>query len=213
MTNFAVRVGHKILSIPICYDLFQTSVGSVKFRKKYVYDNVSKMNFDSVIDLGCGTASTIDLIPKNVSYLGVDVSEKYLEKARTKTKDRRAILVNADIANPEWTKTDLNMKKTLGLALGIYHHVNDDQLNRTIGNLSATLEPGSTVISLDPVIDQKTTKMARWFAKNDRGRYLRDPDQYAQLFSEHGFSIKITITRNDFRIPYDLLLLSATKKG
>lgn len=213
MPNRIVKVGHKVLALPICYDLFQTAVGSVRFRSDFVSENVSKFNMENVLDLGCGTASTANLLPEGVSYIGLDTSPKYLEKARHRTEDRKSKFILTDIANGEWTSATGKLESALGLALGIYHHINDRQLEDTISNLSFVLQPGSKIVSLDPVIDARTSKLANWFARNDRGQFIRDPDNYVEVFSRHGFSVSYEITRNSFRIPYDLLLITATKES
>lgn len=213
MPNGIVKVGHKVLALPICYDLFQTAVGSVKFRSNFVSENVSKFKIENVLDLGCGTASTASLLPKDVNYIGLDTSPKYLEKAKSRTTDRESKLILTDIANDQWTHSAGKLNAALGLALGIYHHINDRQLEETISNLSAVLQPGSKIVSLDPVIDAETTKLANWFAKNDRGQFIREPESYVESFRKYGFSVKYEITRNSFRIPYDLLLITATKES
>lgn len=212
MPSRLVRVGHKILALPICYDLFQTAVGSVKFRSSFVSENVSKFKMKNVLDLGCGTASTASLFPKHVNYIGVDTSSEYLKKARTRVADRDSKLILADIAENEWTSSAGKLDETLGLALGIYHHLDDHKLSETIYNLSSVLNTGSKVVSLDPIIDSKSTNLAKWFAKNDRGPYIREPEGYEKIFNINGFSIAFEITRNSFRIPYDLLLITATKE-
>lgn len=213
MPNVIVKAGHKVLALPICYDMFQTAVGSVKFRSSFVTDNVSKFKIENVLDLGCGTASTANLLPKGVNYIGLDTSLKYLEKARTRTADRESKLIHTDIASNQWIDVSGKLENALGLALGIYHHIDDNQLKETISNLSNVLQPGSKIVSLDPVVDTKTTKLANWFARNDRGRFIRDPDHYTEVFNRNGFSVKYEITRNSFRIPYDLLLITATKES
>lgn len=213
MPNRVVKAGHKVLALPVCYDLFQTAVGSVKFRSNFVSENVSKFKIENVLDLGCGTASTASLLPKDVKYIGLDTSPKYLDKAKTRTADRESKLILTDIANEQWTNSAGKLNAALGLALGIYHHINDRQLDETISNLSVVLEPGSKIVSLDPVIDDKTTKLANWFARNDRGQFIREPEAYVESFGKYGFSIKFEITRNSFRIPYDLILITATKES
>jgi SAM-dependent methyltransferase len=212
MPNRLVKVGHKVLALPICYDLFQTAVGSVRFRSSFVSENIDNFKADSVLDLGCGTASTSKLLPENVSYIGLDTSSKYLEKAAKRTANRESKLILTDIADNTWTQSAGKLNSTLGLALGIYHHINDAQLEETIFNVATVLAPGSKLVSLDPVVDSKTTMLANWFARNDRGQFIREPEMYVEMFRKHGFSIKYKITRNSFRIPYDLILITATKE-
>jgi hypothetical protein len=35
---------------------------------------------------------------------------------------------------------------------------------------------------------------------------------YEEIFNKNGFSVAFEITRNSFRIPYDLILITATKE-
>jgi len=213
MNNPIVAAGHKLLSIPICYDAFQSAVGSVKFRSEFVVENANRFESSCVIDLGCGTASTANLLSKDIEYIGVDTSSKYLNTASHRIKNKHLTLIESDIANSKWVEQIPEPKKALGLALGIYHHITDEQLDKAIRNLAAVTAPQSTVISLDPVIDEKTTKLASWFARNDRGKFIREPNYYRDIFGNYGFEIELEITRNDFRIPYDLLLMKATRLG
>jgi ubiquinone/menaquinone biosynthesis C-methylase UbiE len=202
MVNRIVQAGHKILSLPICYDLFQSAVGSVRFRSDFVKRNIQSSNFESVLDLGCGTASTIKLLPKNVKYIGVDTSQDYLDKAKNRSGELNTNFINADISDIAWAEESKVIGNSLTIALGIFHHIDDHQFNKVLGNLNLVLPIGG-----------KTTRMASWFARNDRGQYLRSADYYQDKFREFGFEMKYEITRNDFRIPYDLILMSAKKIG
>ena len=213
MSNPVVKAGHRLLELPLCYDLFQLAVGSVNFRTKFVRKNISNFNFSSVLDLGCGTASTIGLIPNDVQYVGIDTSEEYLEKAKNRSRELNPTLINSSIADNSWVR-ETNLKgETLSLALGIFHHIDDEQLERTLSNLSESLQVGSKVVSLDPIIDDETTRLASWFARNDRGRYIRTAETYFNSFEKAGFRMEYEVQRNKFRIPYDLILMSAVKIG
>ncbi len=212
MPNFLVKIGHKVLALPICYDLFQTAVGSVRFRREFVRENIENFEMQSVLDLGCGTASTVDLLPQSINYVGLDSSPEYLMKANKRRTSISRRLIEADISDKTWIKESNNMGKTLSLALGIFHHIDDDKLERTLENLNQVLGPSSRVVSLDPVIDERSTRLAQWFAKNDRGQFIREPEVYKKHFSNHGFSLEYKITKNSFRIPYDLVLMTATKQ-
>lgn len=211
MSNPVVKAGHKLLELPICYDLFQSVVGSVNFRTKFVRKNISNFRFSSVLDLGCGTASTISLIPNGVQYVGIDTSEEYLAKAKNRSGDLDPTLINASIADKSWVSKIHFEGETLSLALGIFHHIDDAQLESTLRNLSESLQVGSKVVSLDPIVDAQSTRLASWFARNDRGRYLRTAETYFNTFEKAGFRMEFEVQRNQFRIPYDLILMSAVK--
>ena len=213
MSSLFINTGYKLLSIPICYDAFQTAVGSVKFRKEFVSSNLSKYPMRNVLDLGCGTASTISQVSLNQRYVGVDNSESYLKKAATRATSREAIFLNSDIGESKWTEGLFLEGETLTLALGVYHHLDENCFQSGLSNVSKVISPGSVIVSLDPVIDRHSSKLATWFAEKDRGRYLRAPSHYQKVFEANGFEFGYEIKRNEFRIPYDLILIVATKQG
>ena len=211
MVNPVVKFGHSLLAQPICYDLFQSAVGSVNFRTEFVKKNVNQFEFESVLDLGCGTASTVGLIPQYTQYVGIDTSEEYLAKARNRSQNINTTLINTSIDDNSWVKSIELKGETLSLALGIFHHIDDLQLEGTLRNLSEGLKKGSRIVSLDPIVDEQTSLLASWFARNDRGRFIRTAEKYDSLFNEVGFKMEYEVQRNQFRIPYDLLLMRAEK--
>ena len=211
MVNPVVKFGHSLLAQPICYDLFQSAVGSVNFRTEFVKKNVNQIEFESVLDLGCGTASTVGLIPQYTQYVGIDTSEEYLAKARNRSQNINTTLINTSIDDNSWVKSIELKGETLSLALGIFHHIDDLQLEGTLRNLSEGLKKGSRIVSLDPIVDEQTSLLASWFARNDRGRFIRTAEKYDSLFDEVGFKMEYEVQRNQFRIPYDLLLMRAEK--
>jgi SAM-dependent methyltransferase len=213
MPNKFVKVGHKLLSVPLCYDMFQTAVGSVRFRREFVRENIVNFDMSSVLDLGCGTASTIGLLPRNVRYIGIDSSRDYLAKAEKRSLHVEKKLIETDISDKSWLQETGEMGKTLGLALGIFHHLDDSKLIHTISNLGQVMPPSSKLVSLDPIIDEESSNLARWFAKNDRGQFIREFSEYERLFAQNNFRLTFRITRNSFRIPYDLIIMTAIKNS
>jgi len=104
MKNPNIAVGYGLLPIPICYDAFQTAVGSVKFRKEFVAKNLGKYPMENVLDLGCGTVSIISQLPFGKQYVGIDTFQKYIDKATARPNDREAQYINSDIGNEQWTR-------------------------------------------------------------------------------------------------------------
>jgi hypothetical protein len=122
-------------------------------------------------------------------------------------------LINSDISDKNWNTEVETSKKVLTHSLCRFNLINDIQLNNTFESLSLIIKSGSKLFSLDPIIDAQTTRAAAWFARNDRGPYIREIDQYRESFGKYGFKLNVTITRNSFRIPYDLILMSALKES
>jgi cyclopropane fatty-acyl-phospholipid synthase-like methyltransferase len=140
MNSIVKRTAYRLLENQFVYDSYQSCVGSVGYRKKLVR-KLTLRGMHTYLDLGCGTASTIDLLPKDCDYHGIDTSEKYLKKARSKRVGLNLIL--GDISESNWINS-INLKSpTICIALGIFHHLSDKELDSMLENCLKVLPKGS----------------------------------------------------------------------
>ena len=77
----------QILSLSSVYRSFQSIVGTPQAREWYVRKVVKPTRGCNVIDLGCGPADYLGLLPQ-VRYIGVDVNPRYIAYARKRFGDR-----------------------------------------------------------------------------------------------------------------------------
>jgi predicted TPR repeat methyltransferase len=206
MTNLIVSIGHKLLENPLVYDTYQNCVGSVKYRKSLVASKTFK-EFNNFLDIGCGTASTVEILQETAKYVGIDISVKYLEKARKRKNN--ITLLQGNVAESNWTNFVEFKEPVMCIALGIYHHLSDSDLDSMLINCKSVLPKGSQIFSMDPVITPQTTKLACWFAENDRGKFVRTPKELENIFNSHGFSLEFQIKTNQMRIPLDSVEVTA----
>ncbi len=209
MINPLILAGHKLLEYQIMYDAYQNCVGSVMYRRKLVTSLVPK-GFNSFLDIGCGTASTVDLLPGNASYIGVDISQKYLQKAVSRRPD--LTLIQGDISKQDWLDSANIAEPTMCIALGIYHHLDDYQLNNMLDNCISILPLGSQIFSMDPVIVSSTSRGSKWFAENDRGKFVRTPDKLDKILTSKGLKVELFTKKNEMRIPLDTVEIMATRE-
>jgi SAM-dependent methyltransferase len=189
------------------YDTYQTCVGSVKYRKRIIKNIVSSETL-SFLDIGCGTASTLELLPTDARYVGIDFSANYLERANRKRDGLQLLL--ADVSEESWTKSVSFKDPTICIAMGIFHHLNDDALDLSLQNCLSVLPKGSRIISMDPIITDFSSRGARWFAENDRGKFVRTSEQLEKIFLRNGVTPTIYIKKNQMRIPLDTVEISIT---
>ncbi|MBJ7882802.1 class I SAM-dependent DNA methyltransferase [Gelidibacter salicanalis] len=65
---------------------------------KSTFETLKGIDFLKVIELGCGTGkNTAYLLQKADKVIGLDFSQKMLDKARSKIKDKRAEFIKADL--------------------------------------------------------------------------------------------------------------------
>ena len=203
--SIAVRLGHRLLSNSICYNSFQNLVGSVALRNEIVNQTLKDSKTKDVIDLGSGTGATIPHLTEQHKYLGLDNSREYLSKARKVKTKGDVTLQLCDLNQVGWGDLLQDYSQPLILGLGIFHHLDDRALNNTLSELSKNVAPGSVLYALDPIVVESSTHLASWFARNDRGRYLRSEEYIGNLFAKHGWTTTFKVSKNRLRIPYDVI--------
>ena len=210
--NLLQKSGYRLLEVSACYDFFQSAVGSTSYIHKILRKTFSDPEIRNVIDLGCGTGSKTPFLNSRMKYLGVDISEEYISRANSRKSDADRTYVVSDLTVPGWLKPNDFQDPPIVLAMGIFHHLNDEQMASLFQQLQTNIPAGSKITSLDPTITSKTSKTAAFLAKQDRGKFLRTPDELANLLDNFGFSVDIQEHRNQLRIPYDTLLMNSTKR-
>ncbi len=109
----------KILSLPAAYSFFQKSLGGKKASKFFTEYYVKAASNSRILDSGCGPSEILVHPPKDVQYIGYDLSEKYIHAARTQFGNR-GIWHCAPV-----TEIDVNEVGTFDIviAIGILHHL------------------------------------------------------------------------------------------
>ena len=199
--NSMVNYGHKVLSNRYFYTCYQYCVGGTQYRDRVIKQALNIMKPCSVLDLGCGPGPTFRVLPPEIKFHGIDLSADYLKLAQKKRPSANLIL--GDVTAGDWHKEVHGEEFNLVLAMGLFHHLSDHQMERLISNLSLLLLPGSTIFSVDPTIKSDTSKMATWFANNDRGKYVRSPEKLLSFFDYKNFSTEIKVQESQFNIPLD----------
>lgn len=211
MRNSFVQLVAKVLEYPLLYDFYQTLVGGVQARKKFARDAM-KNSFEGILDLGCGTGQmAIDVIP-DCPYIGIDLSNEYL---RIASKSLIDLNINCKLFSSSINDFDFSTiaskLRYLVYCGGLLHHLSDNEVRSLLTHIRSNF-PNSTLISIDPTYDSETSKVAKWFALNDRGEHVRDVDSALNLFDANFFDVTYSIRRDIFRIPLDTLCLEVNFK-
>lgn len=203
-----VKLAHAILRNDFAYDAFQTCVGSYKFRERFL-KSIEIFPDAKILELGCGTGITLETIREN-DYVGIDLSSKYLAKAQRRKES--AILINGDVSSSKTYQNIATKEGDVVLALALWHHLDDDQMFRTLQNIYEISTNEVSVYSLDPFVDGKTGVSAKWVAKNDRGKYLRSEEHLKDIAHAAGFEFHSEISRRELYIPTNVIKCKLTKR-
>jgi SAM-dependent methyltransferase len=147
-----------------------------------------------VADLGCGPADILRYLSSGrrpAFYLGVDISEKYLQAARQRSD---ACGIDAELIPMDLSRlpTDAEVQRrivklleqhriTRVLLLGVLHHIDDASALQTL-NLVESVRTVQTMITQD-VIRVPGSWINNRYCDMDRGGYIRDEAGYDTLIS------------------------------
>ena len=185
------------------YSIFQALLGARSARELIVRKYIAPKPGYRILDLGCGPADILAHL-QDVDYVGVDHSAKYLDDARARYGDR-GLFIQGEIGSTALPLVEPGFDRVL--ALGVIHHLDDDQAKSLFEFALSQLKPGGKLITVDGCFESSQSRVARFLLKKDRGAFVREPLAYLKL-ARTVFSAPSLYVRNDLlNIPYSHCLL------
>lgn len=185
-----------LLTYPLLYEAFSPLVGGKRAREAFIGEHVRPARTDRIMDLGCGPGALRAHLPAGVSYVGVDISEAYIHRAREHFGD------SAEFRVGDATGLDDDLREfDHVLAVGVLHHLDDPLALELLRGSARALRPGGHLVSIDPAHAHPQSPLARAVIARDRGQHVRSVE-YTSL-ARSGFSQVTPFEREDLlRIPY-----------
>lgn len=198
----------QLLALPRVYEWFQQLVGATRSRARYINDFVKAQPGERILDIGCGPGDIIPFLPKDCPYVGVDLSQSYIDKAKATYGDRGTFLCcPVDAVNP----AEIGGEFDLVLATGVIHHLNDDEARALFHLAAQKMKHTGRFCSLDGCYTQRQNPLARWMLRNDRGRFVREQAAYEKLAATTFQEIQSAICTDLYRIPFTHLIMTCVK--
>ncbi len=111
------------LKVPFLYNAFQAAVGATALRRRLIENHVRAKPGDKVIDIGCGSAPTLQSLP-DVEYVGLDINPDCIALAQRTYGNRGTFIVG----NPQSVRGDSRFKAAdIVIAVGVLHHLDDEE--------------------------------------------------------------------------------------
>jgi SAM-dependent methyltransferase len=198
----------RILTLSWAYNLFQYLVGGMHARKWVAQHFWNIQSGQKIVDIGCGPASTVDLLPKGVTYIGFDISQTYISSALTRyagdATKKFVVGVPEDFVHqlPEQMRD-----ADLVVINGLLHHLDDDEALTALRLARTSLAVNGRLICMEPSFLLNQSFLARWVLEQDRGQNVRTEPEWKALVSKVFEQFDTYILTGLLRIPYSMIVI------
>jgi ubiquinone/menaquinone biosynthesis C-methylase UbiE len=191
----------RALSTGWIYSLFQNVAGARRARQ-WLADNVWKCSgAEKVVDLGCGTGDVLEHLPSNVRYVGIDISEDYVELARRRFGDRGVFLVGTARTFLERDDSEL-MNADLMVCNGVLHHLDDEEVLDVLRLAAKILRPEGRLTCFEPTYVSHQSRFSRWIMSRDRGKNIRSEAEWNAIAETVFPGCSTRVVTGMLRLPY-----------
>jgi len=194
-----------ILNLPWAYQMWGSVVGSDGYRKTLAREHIRARPSDRILDVGCGPGSMVPYLPRS-EYVGFDANPDYIQQAQRRFPEAHFTCDRVNEYNlPQSEYFDIV------IALGILHHLDDQEAVQLFRMARRTLKPQGRLITLDGVWVAGQSRFAKFLLSRDRGRFVRRAEQYVALASTSFSTVNSTVRHDMLRIPYSHLILECSR--
>ncbi len=137
---------------------------------------LSRIPFESVLDIGCGTGNWVDLVPGQ--YVGIDRSKPFVEAARRRHRNRE----NASFRLGDVTQWNSDERFDLVFLISVLHHLSDEE----VGNLLRWTAENARWLFVMDLFPNPGNPISRVLYALDRGDYIRTPAAQQALVLDTG---------------------------
>ena len=197
-----IAAAKNLLARPEIFDFYQSLIGANSAKRVFIEQWVCPDSGDRVLDIGCGTGAVVPFLPDGLHITAIDISEAYIAAARARHGSRASFRVG-DAADPA---IDLGGGFDVAYAFGVLHHLPDGLAVHLVAGALQRLRPGGRFISIDPTLIAGQSWLSRFLVTNDRGQFIRSPDQLHSLFGS--YEPKIEVRTDLLRIPFAQALMT-----
>jgi SAM-dependent methyltransferase len=195
----------KVLAIPAAYDLWWKMVGGPAWARAFVSEYVRPKTGARILDVGCGPGTMACYLP-NTNYVGFDISPSYIALAQKRFPNREFVCERV-------SRFSLAGRSSFDivLAMGVVHHLDDEEARQLFQIAHDALEPGGKLITFDGVWTSDQSRAARWLLARDRGEHIRHEPEYVVIASSVFENVRATVRHDLIRIPYSHLILECIR--
>ncbi len=194
-----------LLATPAVFKIFKRVISRSRGADELVWRHIRPWPGARILDIACGLGGILEQLPP-VHYDGFDIDPTYIASARRTYGDRGTFhCADVTTADVEANAYDIVM------AIGVLHHLDDDQARVLIALARRALVTGGRFISFDGCYVPGQSRIARFLLAKDRGRHVRDEEGYARLVREQFAEVSVSLRHDWLRVPYTHIIMEGTR--
>lgn len=129
------------------------------------------------LDIGCGPGDLANYFDPR-DYVGIDLSEAYIEDARRNMRGTFHVLPAERIG-------ELPDTFDLVVMCGVFHHLSDEAVRATLAGLTRILKPAGRFVLLEAVWPSSAWDLPGYLMRKlDRGGHIRTRSEWERLLGE-----------------------------
>jgi SAM-dependent methyltransferase len=189
-----------VLAFPWVYRLFDMLVGSKAYEDWFINNVLGLRDGQKLVDVGCGPAQILDRLPR-VEYVGLDISDAYIQAARIKFKDRGgANFLSGSVE--DWMLNPLTYAADIVLTNGVLHHVDDENAKKILEFAYRILNDSGRFVFYEPCYLIWQSRISTYFMSQDRGQNIRTEQEWKELVSSIFPLVSTNIVTGANRLAY-----------
>jgi SAM-dependent methyltransferase len=193
----------RLLKYARVYRSFQNLISRRDSRARIASEFIVARPGERILDIGCADCAILNYLP-DVEYTGLDHNPRYIKRAEQQFGNRgRFVLGDASMSG-----ASIEGRFDKILILSALHHLSDEQCRETLEFARNHLTPTGSLISIDPVLIENQNPIARWLARNDRGRFVRDVQGYIRVLTSAQFVCEYRVVSDLLIVPYTNLIVT-----
>jgi SAM-dependent methyltransferase len=196
------------LDFAVVYAALQRLLGGHAARQRVVSRFIRPTAGARILDLGCGPGTLLSYLPEDLTYVGVDSNPGYVSAAERRYGSRARFICSAAADVPTEA---VSGEFDLVLAMGLLHHLGDEDAAAVVDLAHRRLAPGGHFVSLDCAFHQGQGWLARRLVAADRGAHIRTPDGYRALVGARFSNFEADLVPDLLRVPYSHFMIRACK--
>jgi SAM-dependent methyltransferase len=198
-----------VLGSPLIYQTYQRAGGFFGARLRAIKACLPLKPGERIVDIGCGPGFIVECLPPGIIYSGYDTNAKYIEYATARFGGKGTFICN--LFDSETARA--HGPADVVMMNGLLHHLDDRELDATLAVIKEVLAPGGRVFTLDGCFANGQSSIARALLKSDRGKFVRNEEQYRSLMEKHFASVDVLIDHHLSWIPYTWIVMVGRTGG